>query len=261
MNGKLSNVFKSEIGGRQGDNLSPLLFSIYLSDLESFLSSKYGGLAYISELTENDDDLYEYIKLYIILYADDTVILAESPTELQMSLDAMQSIVLNLPIDLQLDLFNKLVTPILLYRSEIRAYENNDIIEKLHLGYCKYILSVNKSTTSSMVYGELSGYPLNIEYTSRCIFFLGRIISGPVSKLSVKMYNLLYKMYNLGIYNSPWLSFVKSTLISAGFGYVWRDQKIPRTLEYFKKVFKIRLKDQYIQTWTDDVASNAKCIN
>ena len=61
------------------------------------------------------------------------------------------------------------------------------------------------------------------------------------SKLSVKMYNLLYKMYNLGIYNSPWLSFVKSTLLSAGFGYGWRDQKIPRTLEYLKKVFKTRL--------------------
>ena len=68
-------------------------------------------------------------------------------------------------------------------------------------------------------------------------------------------------MYNLGIYNSPWLSFVKSTLLSAGFGYVRRDQKIPRTLEYFKKVFKTRLKDQYLQTWTDDVAPNAKCIN
>ena len=46
------------------------------------------------------------------------------------------------------------------------------------------------------------------------------------------MYNLLYKMYNLGIYNSPWLSLVKSTLLSAGLGYVWRDQKILRTLEY-----------------------------
>ena len=171
-----------------------------------------------------------------------------------------KSRVLNLPIDLQLDLFDKLVTPILLYGSEIWAYENNDIIEKLHLRYCKYILGVNKSTTSSMVYGKLCRYPLNIEYTSRCILFWARIISGPVTKLSVKMYNLLYKMYNLGIYNSPWLSFVKSTLLSAGFGYVWRDQKIPRTLEYFKKVFKTRLKDQYLQTWTDDVASNAKCI-
>ena len=91
MNDKLSNVFTSEIWVRQGDNLSPLLFSLYLSDLESFLSSKYGGLAYIFKLRENDDDLYEYIKMYIILFADDTVILAESPTEIQMSLDAMQS--------------------------------------------------------------------------------------------------------------------------------------------------------------------------
>ena len=112
-----------------------------------------------------------------------------------------------------------------------------------------------------MVYGELGRYPLNIEYTSKCILFWARIISGPVSKLSVKMYNLLYKMYNLSIYNSPWLSFVKCTLLSAGFGYVWRDQKIPRTHDYFKKVFKTRLKDQYFQTWTDDVESNAKCIN
>ena len=56
------------------------------------------------------------------------------------------------------------------------------------------------------------------------------------------MYKLLYKMYNLGIYNSPWLSFVKSTLMSAGFGYVWRDQKIPRTLKYFKKFLKLDLR-------------------
>ena len=42
----------------------------------------------------------------------------------------------------------------------------------------------------------------------------------PNFKTVSKNYNLLYKMYNLGIYNSPWLSFVKSILLSAGFGYV-----------------------------------------
>ena len=75
----------------------------------------------------------------------------------------------NLPVDIQLDLFDKLVTPILSYGSEIWTYENNDVIEKLHLRYCKYILNVNKNTTSSMVYGELGRYPLNIECTSICI--------------------------------------------------------------------------------------------
>ena len=91
MNGKLLNVFMSEIGVRQGDNLSALLFSIYLYDLESFLSSNYGGVTYFSELEGNDDDMYEYIEMYIILYADDTLLLAESLKVLQLSLDAMQS--------------------------------------------------------------------------------------------------------------------------------------------------------------------------
>ena len=117
---------------------------------------------------------------------------------------------------------------------------------------CKYLLYTSNTPPWFPAKGLRIGQ-LNI--------IISRIISGPVSKLSVKMYNLLYKMYNLGIYNSPWLSFVKSTLVSAGFGYVLRDQKIPRTLEYFKKVFKTRLKDQYLQTWTDDVASNAKSLN
>ena len=32
-------------------------------------------------------------------------------------------------------------------------------------------------------------------------------------------------------------------------------------LKIKKKVYKTGLKDKYLQTWTDDVASNAKCIN
>ena len=61
-----------------------------------------------------------------------------------------------------------------------------------------------------MVYGKLGRYSLNIECTLRCILFWARTISGPVSKLLVKMYNLFYTMYNL----FTLAILVKSTLLS-----------------------------------------------
>ena len=37
LNGELSNFFIGEKGIRQGENLSPLLFSIFLNDVKQFL--------------------------------------------------------------------------------------------------------------------------------------------------------------------------------------------------------------------------------
>ena len=42
--GSVSSMFQCEVGVRQCENLSPLLFSIYLSDLNSFLANKNKGL-------------------------------------------------------------------------------------------------------------------------------------------------------------------------------------------------------------------------
>ena len=38
VNGVLSDTFPCQLGVRQGENLSPFLFSLYLNDLESFLT-------------------------------------------------------------------------------------------------------------------------------------------------------------------------------------------------------------------------------
>ena len=61
---------------------------------------------------------------------------------------------LAIPVDLQLKLFDSLVTPILLYSSEIWGFGCISNIEKIHLQFCKRVLSV-RSSTPFMVYGEL----------------------------------------------------------------------------------------------------------
>ena len=82
-NGILSNSFLSEIGVLQGENLSPTLFSIYLNDLQSFISSK--GSVGVELYTDIDFNLW--LKLLVLLYADDTVLISNNEKDLQKSLD------------------------------------------------------------------------------------------------------------------------------------------------------------------------------
>ena len=87
LNNKLSKSFTCNIGVRQGDNLSPLLFAIFVNDFEQFISTQYNGLNEIKTLYTDmatNDEILAILKLYVLLYADDTIIMAESPNELQI---------------------------------------------------------------------------------------------------------------------------------------------------------------------------------
>ena len=91
LNNSISPTFSCNIGVRQGDNLSPLLFSLFINDFEEFLSPKYDGLISIDELYSNtiiNEEIQTFLKLFVLLYADDTIIMAEKHEELQKALKA-----------------------------------------------------------------------------------------------------------------------------------------------------------------------------
>ena len=75
----LSDIFFSSIGVRQGECLSPFLFSIYLNDLEAELETK--GMEGLDIGT---------LKLFILLYADDIVLFGNSADELQKSIKILE---------------------------------------------------------------------------------------------------------------------------------------------------------------------------
>ena len=85
-NKETSNYFECNVGVRQGENLQPFLFSLYLNDLEHFLQSKNSlGLNCITDEIENELDIF--IKMLVILYTDDTVLFADSAVEMHIQLD------------------------------------------------------------------------------------------------------------------------------------------------------------------------------
>jgi hypothetical protein len=50
-----------------------------------------------------------------------------------------------------LDLIDKMIKPILLYGCEVWGFSNNDILEKIHLKYCKILLNLKTSTPKAKI--------------------------------------------------------------------------------------------------------------
>ena len=66
----------------------------------------------------------------------------------------------NLPIDLVLDLFTKMVAPCMMYGGEIWGFKNVQCLEKVQLKYLKYALKLKSSTSTNMLYGETGFLPI-----------------------------------------------------------------------------------------------------
>ena len=76
INSEISSSFPCTKGVRQGCNRSPLLFSLYIADLEKYL---YAAGSEGAELLDS--------KLCILMFTDDIVLIAHSPEDLQNSLN------------------------------------------------------------------------------------------------------------------------------------------------------------------------------
>ena len=81
-NGLKSNQFTTDIGIKQGCNVSCLIFAIYLNDLEYTLKNRN-----CKGITIKDtDEQHIMLQLCSLLYADDTIIMSHDANDLQYSL-------------------------------------------------------------------------------------------------------------------------------------------------------------------------------
>ena len=87
-----SDFFEYSVGLRQGEVLSPILFSLFIDDIESFL--RHGNQ---NGLTINE------ITLILLLFADDMVILGNSPDEINRSLTLLSDYCTKWGLDVNID--------------------------------------------------------------------------------------------------------------------------------------------------------------
>ena len=80
--GQISEEFPGYTGLLQGEVLSPLLFTMYINDLERQF------------ITENCPSVeLKKLNLFVLMFADDTVIFSNSPDEMQIMLNSLHKYV------------------------------------------------------------------------------------------------------------------------------------------------------------------------
>ena len=345
LNNDISDFFEVNIGVRQGENLSPILFALFLNDLNVFMSNNLTSPESLVNSAQNcgmpEDDVNVFMKLFVLLYADDTILFAETPKDLQRGLDQMKiycdrwklklnarkcKIMIfsrgkvrvhpqfvigeeiievvsdflylgmrlnynnrmkvaqkdmydrasramfsllkkckkkNLPVDVTIDMFNKMIVPILTYGCEVWGFTNADIVDRLQLKFLKIVLRLRRSTPSHMIYGETGMYPIALTIKNRIMNYWVKLVSHENrNKLSSIVYKFLYKLYRQGEHESLYLKYVRDTLIDLGLPYLWESHDVTHVnTAQFKYFVKRQTQDLFILEWHNVLAESSMYNN
>jgi hypothetical protein len=152
-------------------------------------------------------------------------------------------------------LFDAKIAPILLYGSELWGLDYMYDIEKVHLYACKRFMCAPQRACNAAVLGDCERYPMHILTSRRCIKFWLRLLNMPSCRYVRKCYDMLLYYDSIG-YNN-WASKVKLHLYMNGYGFVWENQYVDNHRSFLYN-YTLRLKDQYIQRWSEECSNNSK---
>ena len=141
-----------------------------------------------------------------------------------------------------LDVFDKLITPILNYGSEVWGFHKAPAIESVHTHFCKKLLGVKQSTQNDFIYGELGrvNFAAN-RYISIVRYWL-KIVSLTENKYVKCIHNMLLEDIRQNPNKTNWASLVRDLLSTYGFFNVWVSQGVENP-NSFLQIFKQKIRD------------------
>ena len=95
-----------------------------------------------------------------------------------------------------LDLFDKLISPILCYASEVWGFSKANNVERVHMQFCKKLLSVKQCTQNDFVYGELGRCHFQTQRFYNIIKYWLKIICCQDTKYVKIVYDMLLNDLN-----------------------------------------------------------------
>lgn len=171
-----------------------------------------------------------------------------------------QSRSIGLTMDIQKDIFNKIVAPVLLYGCEIWGSCNYENLEKLKRKYYKVCLNLRDNASTDMLFGDLGETPLNISINTRMISYWSKLLSGKKSKIAYLLCKLIYTKQLKATNAKPksWIKHIEKCLNNSGMREFWLYENYPN-FKWLKERVKRTLIDQYKQYWKANIESSSKC--
>ena len=154
-----------------------------------------------------------------------------------------------------LNLFDKLIRPILLYGSEIWGCNTHKCIEMVHIKFLKYVLGLPLNASNAAVLGECGRYPIGIFAELRAVKYWLKVScmeEDRLPKAALKMQVALDERNK-----KCWVTGIKEILYKYGFGIVYLQGNVG-CINGFMSQLKERMCFHYCTEWLDDIAQNAR---
>lgn len=158
-----------------------------------------------------------------------------------------------IPHKVYFDLFDKMITPILLYGSEVWGSQVMEYIESVHRSFCRRRLGVRNSTSNIAVLGECGRFPLYVTYYKRCLSYWIKLLEMSEHRLPKQCYYMSKTLHEAG--RQTWAGDVHNLLDRYGFSYVWNQQMVTDK-NTFLNAFVQRVKDCYVQHWFEEISNS-----
>jgi hypothetical protein len=98
----------------------------------------------------------------------------------------------HIPPDVMCKIVDTKVAPILFYGCELWGTSESILIERVHLRFCRYLLSLPKMASSDAVRGELGRYPLVVQTVMRVIKYWLYILNLNYDRILYQCYKYQY---------------------------------------------------------------------